>query len=651
MNNQSIKFSQGNGEVAAGFEILLKKYGYVMAEDDGAAGLNLTARRWNQGRLKITKCKDECNIFYNKKAHFFRGVSLLLQNREKEDFVSEEIVNFDSNGMMLDCSRNCVPTIETIKKFILRLAESGMNRLYLYMEDTLEIEGYPYWGYMRGRLSKAEIQECDIYATSFGVTLVPCIQTLAHLGSVLKQPVFEEYRDIGDILLLEEPKSKELLSALLKTVSECFSGKVVHLGMDEAANLGRGKYLEKHGLKDPAKLMKEHLDWLLGLCTGFGLTPVIWSDMYLKLNFGVDDYYSLSGDELPQGEDNLSRGICLCYWDYYNEGKEFYKKYIHLHQKLGNPLIFAGGAWTWNGVSPGISKAFKTAEDALEACCTSGVKDIFFTAWMDNGAETPLATSLPVLTLYGEYGFSSHPTKEQIEERFQFCFGSKWSSYCLLDAFDNQLYESGEIEKTFDLSKHNRYCENPSKTILYEDNLMGLFVKMYDEAKLQSQYGRLAEEIRKILDARGGLAPKDRDLFAYYLTLARILFQKAGITERIRKAYALRDMQGLRIIAENELEEIASLAEKLRIQRRSLWMREYKPFGYEVIDIRLAGVAVRARSAADRILSFLAGEQTRLLELEEEILPYKTPEILGKELLHGYYMWERIVSSGNVEGI
>lgn len=28
----------------------------------------------------------------------------------------------------------------------MRLAEFGMNRLYLYMEDTMEIDGYPYWG-------------------------------------------------------------------------------------------------------------------------------------------------------------------------------------------------------------------------------------------------------------------------------------------------------------------------------------------------------------------------------------------------------------------------------------------------------------------------------------------------------------------------
>ena len=193
------------------------------------------------------KQKEEWVIYYEKKAHFFRGASLILQNSQKQDFILEEIPNFESNGIMLDCSRNCVPRLETLKKYVLRLAEFGMNRLYLYMEDTLEIEGYPYWGYLRGRFSKEEIKECDRYALLFGITLVPCIQTLAHLRSALKQPAFNEYKDIDDILLLEDDKTEKLMMALLRTISECFSGGIVHLGMDEAAHLGRGMYLEKHG--------------------------------------------------------------------------------------------------------------------------------------------------------------------------------------------------------------------------------------------------------------------------------------------------------------------------------------------------------------------------------------------------------------------
>lgn len=643
MGNQNIYFTDSaNDGLSEGLEILLREHGYEQAAEKDGAALQLTGHFWEKESLKIVKLKETCDIYYNKKSHFFRGVSLLLQNSKIQDFILEETPNFDSNGMMMDCSRNGVPTVDTIKKYIVRLAAFGMNRLYLYMEDTLEIEEYPYWGYLRGRFSKREIQECDSYAAQFGVTLVPCIQTLAHLRSALKLPAFRGYKDIDDILLLEDAKSQKLLDSLLKTVSECFSGGIVHLGMDEAAHLGRGRYLDQHGYKEPDKIMKSHLKWLTNVCKTYGLSPVIWSDMYLKLNFDVEDYYSLTGDEIPVNEDNLSHDIALCYWDYYNEGTAFYEKYIRLHQKLGNPIVFAGGAWTWNGVSPGISKALSTTDDALKACCETGIKDVFFTAWMDNGAETPLVTTLPTFALYGEYGFSRRPDPQQLKERFCSVFGKRWDDYCLLDAFDYQAAGTSE---------HNRYCENPSKTILYEDSLMGLMSTVYDEDKFQKQYERLSEKIDLILKKRADLDQEDLELFEYYRTLAKLLSLKAGITGRIRRAYDVKDMQKLVSIVENELTPISSLAEKLRIQRQTLWMKEYKPFGYELLDIRLAGVAARAKSAADRLLSFVSGKQTCLQELEEEILPYKTPEMLEHEILHGYYKWDIIISAGNIEGI
>ena len=628
--------------LSEGLEIFLREHGYVLSGDKKEASIRIVGRPCTEKKLKIVKQKEECVIYYEKKAHFFRGASLMLQNSQKQDFILEEIPNFESNGIMLDCSRNCVPRLETLKKYVLRLAEFGMNRLYLYMEDTLEIEGYPYWGYLRGRFSKEEIKECDRYASLFGITLVPCIQTLAHLRSALKQPVFNEYKDIDDILLLEDDKTEKLMMALLRTISECFSGGIVHLGMDEAAHLGRGMYLEKHGYKEPARLMKRHLEWLVQECKSLGLSPVIWSDMYLKLNFGTEDYYGLPEDATPKDKDNLSSDVTLCYWDYYNEGIDFYEKYIRIHQRLGNPLIFAGGAWTWNGIAPGISKSFQTTRDALKACCKTGMKDVFCTVWMDNGAETPLLTVLPTLALYGEYGFSENPLQEQIEERFRFCFGKDWNNYCLLDAFDNRDYK---------VSKHNRYCENPSKTILYQDNLMGLLSKMFEEEKLQKQYAGLVEKISMDVRKWDDMDREDRELFAYYETLARLLAKKAGITDRIRRAYRAKDEKGMREIIENELNEIDRLAEMLRVQRRTLWMKEYKPFGYEILDIRFAGVSARARSAADRLLDFISEKESVLLELEEDILPYKTTQMLNGELLHGYYLWEKIISAGNVEGV
>lgn len=65
---------------------------------------------------------------------------------------------------MLDCSRNAVPKVSALKKFMDVLQKMGYNTLELYGEDTYEVEGEPYLGYMRGRYSASEIKELDAYA-------------------------------------------------------------------------------------------------------------------------------------------------------------------------------------------------------------------------------------------------------------------------------------------------------------------------------------------------------------------------------------------------------------------------------------------------------------------------------------------------------
>ena len=655
-----VQVAQGEWNILwEGMGIFLEQYGYERAEKESEADWLVTGYPIKEKKLKVKKSGKKCDIFYWEKAHFYRGLTLLFQNGGKEELEIEEKVNFHSNGMMMDCSRNGVPTVDTIKQYVVWMASLGMNRLYLYMEDTLEIQGYPFWGYLRGRYGREEMQECDGFAALFGITLVPCIQTLAHLRTALHLPAFADYKDIDDILLLEEEKTKDLLSGLLTTVAECFSGGIVHLGMDEAAHLGRGKYMDLHGPEKGAKLMKRHLEWLMEECRKRGLKAMIWSDMYLRLNFGTENYYGIGKDALPEGEENLSKEAGLCYWDYYNEGTEFYKNYLLLHKRLGNPLIFAGGAWTWNGVAPCVSRALKISYDALDACVETGTEDVFVTAWMDNGAETPLLTVLPTLLLYGEYGFGERPDRKKLEERFAFCFGKRLEQYCLLDAFDNPDYQEWRGERMGAFAGHdmdrkgydNRYSVNPSKTFLYQDNLMGLFGKMYDGEKMGGQYLSLEKELDAVLSGQESLGEEDKELFGYYRILARLLSIKANVGERIRGAYRSGDREKLKELAENDLEKTAMLAQELNRRREAIWMKEYKPFGYEVLDIRLAGVRQRALSAAHRLQCFLSGSIPGIPELEEEILPYKTKEMLEGDLQHGFYLWERMVTAGNIDGV
>ena len=113
-------------------------------------------------------------------------------------------MNYKRFGVMLDVSRNGVMKVPEVKRYIDYLVRMGYNTLELYAEDLYEIEGEPYFGYLRGVYTSAELKEIDAYAISKGVELIPCIQTLAHFTNPAKLPHFWNLFDCHDILLIPE---------------------------------------------------------------------------------------------------------------------------------------------------------------------------------------------------------------------------------------------------------------------------------------------------------------------------------------------------------------------------------------------------------------------------------------------------------------
>ena len=161
---------------------------------------------------------------------------------------------------MIDSSRNAVLKVSAVKKLIDSLQKMGYNTLELYTEDTFEVEGEPYFGYLRGRYSGEEIKEMDSYAMAHGIELIPCIQTLAHFTNPVRLPRFAEITDINDILLIDDPKTYEFIGRVFSSLAKNFTSRNVHIGMDEAHMVGLGKYLDKHGYCNRFEILNRHLE-------------------------------------------------------------------------------------------------------------------------------------------------------------------------------------------------------------------------------------------------------------------------------------------------------------------------------------------------------------------------------------------------------
>ena len=89
-------------------------------------------------------------------------------------------------GVMLDMSRNAVMKPDEVKKFARVLKSLGYNMIQLYTEDTYEIEGEPYFGYMRARYTQEELRELDAYCHENFIDFVPSLSCFGHLYELLE---------------------------------------------------------------------------------------------------------------------------------------------------------------------------------------------------------------------------------------------------------------------------------------------------------------------------------------------------------------------------------------------------------------------------------------------------------------------------------
>lgn len=608
-----------------GFCELLTERGYACE-----SGIEVELKQTEDAVLCISFDGEKAQITAPQTAFLFRGLMTLVMKLEKDEhspIEEKEQIYFEKNGAMLDCSRNCVMSIAAVKAWIRMQAAVGMNMLMLYTEDTYEVPEYPYFGAFRGRYKKEELKELDQYAKIFGIELVPCIQTLGHLQQPLRWPVMKKMRDTSDILKVGDEEVYKFIRACLKQISECFTTRRVHLGMDEAWTLGLGKYLVENGFKGKDQIMKEHLAKIMEICEEFDLEPMMWSDMFFRVHSATEDYYDVPFDTDMRTKELPPAKMGLVYWDYYHLDEEYYRAYIKLHRQITDHVIFAGGGWSWNGTSPNIKTGYGVTHAALRACKKEQVEEVIFTLWGDDATETPVYSAVGPVLLCAEYGFGENPDEQKIREKFEFLTGSSYDAYRVLGDFDIWTKETDP----------EHFCPDPSKTLLFQDVMMGLYDGQMENVPVGAYYAELGSLIEKKNSVSAETADRNtfwgkemQNILTYYHTYADVLAVKADLGLRLRSAYLADEEETLRKICEEDLKKAMELVEQMRRQREHLWMSEGRVFGWEVLDIRFRALIGRMESAKERLESYLCGKLESLPELEEERIMIR-PELSGEK--------------------
>ncbi len=555
----------------------------------------------DENTASLAKTKTGYVITYGRPNMALRMVGALLSGITKKD---DEECPFETFGIMLDCSRNAVMKVEHLKTYLDRLAILGYNMIMLYTEDTYRLEGESFFGFMRGAYTKEEIREIDDYAASLGIELIPCIQALGHLEQIFKWGKNTDILDRGSVMLVDEEKTYQLIDKMLEFWSSAVRSRRVHLGMDEAWQLGTGKYKELHGEVSRFDILTGHLAKCNALCDKYGLKPMIWSDMFYRIGSKTGDYYDLTSQPSDEVAKQIPEGLELVYWDYYHDDQSFYEKHIDKHRALGCEPLMGSAVWTWSKFWYDQAITRRNVTPCLKACRAKKLKEVFFTMWGDEGAFCDFDSAFAGLAFSAELAFRGEADDKRLEKLVSGLFYG--ASYKAVTALAEVM--------THNIAR-----------LIFDDPLMLIFTRSFmihkegewKDCILGGDFAWHKEKIEAAVKALKSAPDGDCGDIYYAAALAGALKTKLDYAEA---AIAASELDSHRAVAKNLLKLARKYEDAIAIFSHyfvEMWHRHNKPFGLEATQIRLAAQQVRAEELTARLEEFIQSSDEVIPELAE----------------------------------
>lgn len=213
-------------------------------------------------------------------------------------------------GLQLDLARQMEPVSRIIELLDL-CAEVGLTHVQLYLEGRVRLPCFP-GPIDGGAYSGADLAAIAEHARRRGLQLIPVVPALGHAELILSRPellhLAEEREGRGRFhsnaatFCPSLPESRTFLKKFCEELCQLLPGTELHLGCDEAWNLGFCSLChpraQKNGL---ASLYIEHVTWLHELTSGLGRRLWLW-----------DDFFEL----FPEALTRLPKDICWSHWSY-----------------------------------------------------------------------------------------------------------------------------------------------------------------------------------------------------------------------------------------------------------------------------------------------------------------------------------------------
>ena len=330
---------------------------------------------------------DEAGLFYALQT--FKQIVRYAKEQGSLPLVSiGDAPDFKHRGIMLDVSRNKVPTMNTLKNLIDLFASCKINEVQLYTENTFAYQNHSVVWEDFSPLTAGEILELDQFCRERFIDLVPNQASFGHMDKWLEHDQYNYLAELprpnsGDLFSPAVPGSINLMRELYAELLPNFSSHYFNINCDEAFALGKGRSKKMCEEKGRGRVYLDYLLQLKGEVDKYGRTTMFWcGDM-------ANDFPELI-PEIPKDMITLIHIYAAT---------QPYDPICKLFSEAGIPFYVTPGTSAWGTMVGHNQNAFDNLRNAAMSGLKYGAIGFMNCDWGDGGHWQPLSVSYPAFLL------------------------------------------------------------------------------------------------------------------------------------------------------------------------------------------------------------------------------------------------------------
>ncbi|QNK59368.1 family 20 glycosylhydrolase [Paenibacillus sp. PAMC21692] len=293
------------------------------------------------------------SIAYKDEAGAFHAVSTLKQllRQHKEEAMLpclqiSDYPDFSARGIMLDISRDRIPTMETLYRIVEFMADLKLNQLQLYIEGfSYAYPSFPDVWKDGTPITPEEIALLNQYCKDRFIDLVPNQNSFGHMTPWLIREEFNSLSECPDGCMAPwgwyhpttlNPVDPDVFKFLERTFDDllpAFSSPYFNVGCDETFELGQGKSKEQCEERGKGTVYLNYLLKLHELVGKKGKKMMFWAEIIAK-----------NPELIPQ----LPKDLIALEWGYAADQPN--PDHCETLMKSGIPYYVCPGTSSWNTI-------------------------------------------------------------------------------------------------------------------------------------------------------------------------------------------------------------------------------------------------------------------------------------------------------------